>query len=568
MNLERDSRLGKFVIRQRIGAGGMGAVYRAFDTVLQREVAIKTILSDKAADRDFLTRFRREALSISRLDDPHIVKLIDFVEANAEKGEPPYMVMELLRGQDLHSLIRNEAAQKRFVQIPRLVDIMLQICAAVGACHRHGFVHRDLKATNIFLTEYNQIETAKILDFGVAKLWGDSPVSIGEGDAEVTRKGMVFGTPEYLAPEVFREQVAGPKTDQYALGILLYAALSAGRKPFKLDKEQDYPDLKLWQAIVKGDHPSVRSYRSEVPEGLEAVLERAMHKDPEKRFASVHNLGEALLPWASERARLQWTGHFTSAPKPPPMHSSIIEPELVKHAQAIIAERRGTLPTVPGAGIPTREVSSHEFSEMPTIVSEGGDPERTNRPPSEGIPGARTDRASGYIHFSSNEMSAVPSERGSAPPISLEEPSPSVSVSVPTGMPTAPPDGESSQPRAPLTRRPGFLVALAATGLAVTGLVVVLTRGQPASKSPRVPVPSEIEQAAPARAAVAAPTPVPPAPAAPAPVPTAPVAAPPLSPEPRAAEPTPAAAPEAKRPSHRKKPRPVVDQNGIGIPAE
>ncbi len=559
MNLERGSQLGKFVIRQRIGAGGMGAVYRALDTVLQREVAIKTILSDKTADRDFLMRFRREALSISQLDDPHIVKLIDFVEGNAQKNEPPYMVMELLRGQDLHSLIK-----KGQIEISRLVDIMLQTCAAVGACHRHGFVHRDLKATNIFLTEYNQIETAKVLDFGVAKLWGDNLVGEPAADAEVTRKGMVFGTPEYLAPEVFRGG-SGPKTDQYALGILLYTSLTGGRKPFKLDKGQEYPDLKLFQAIINGEHPRVSTYRPDVPAGLEAVVERAMHLDPEQRFPSVHTLGEALLPWASERARLQWTGHFTSAPKPPPVHSSVIGPELVRHARNVIAQRSATGPTVAVAAVPTREVSSHEFSEMPTIVSEGGDPERTNRPISEGIPSARGDHSSGYVHLATSELSAIPEERPSVAPVSVE-PAASISVSVPTGTPTERP--EPPVDREPFVRRPSFLVAVAVLGLLVASAIVFVVRGHSSSPSPRVAPPAEIERGG----ATALPLPAPPTVKTAEPPGTSEPAAQPASGEAAApsspVEAPAAATPENKRPAHRKKPRPLVDQNGIGIPAE
>jgi serine/threonine protein kinase len=567
VKLERDSRLGKFVIRQRIGSGGMGAVYRAFDTFLEREVAIKTILSDKTADRDFLLRFRREALAISKLNDPNIVSLIDFVEGNPQKDEPPYMVMELLRGQDLHTLIR-----KGPVGTIRIADIMLQTCSAVSACHRHGFVHRDLKATNIFLTDYNQIETAKVLDFGVTKLWGESPIASSSADAEVTRKGMVFGTPEYLAPEVFRGVAAGPKTDQYALGILLYTALTGGEKPFKLEKGQEYPDLKLWQAIVKGAHPSVRSYRPEVPAGLEAIVERAMHLDPAQRFESVHTLGEALLPWASERARLQWTGHFTSAPQPPPVHSAIIEPDLVKLAQNLIAQRgSGTLPTVPAHAVPTREVSSHEFSEMATIVSEGGDPERTNRPASEGIPSATIDHGSGYLRLSPEELSAVPRERGNRVPVHLE-PAQSISISVPTGTPTVPPEASSGQTE-PLVRRPIFFVSLAVVGLIFASAIVFVTRRHAGAPAPRVSLPAEIERGGgppPSRAALAVPSHAErpasvPATVSPATLPGASVE--PVAPPVAAGAPA-APTPELKRPVHRKKPRPVLDQNGIGIPTE
>src|SRR5262249_2926718 len=162
---------------------------------------------------------------------------------------------------------------------------------------------------NIFLTEYNRIETAKVLDFGVAKLRADA-IRGEVPTTEVTRNGMVFGTPEYLAPEVFHGVPAGPLADQYALGILVYTALTGGRKPFEIEKGIDHPELKLWRAVLAGDHVLVRTHRAEVPAALEEVVERAMHRDPDARFPSVHVLGRALLPWASERARLQWTGYF------------------------------------------------------------------------------------------------------------------------------------------------------------------------------------------------------------------------------------------------------------------
>jgi serine/threonine-protein kinase len=320
MSLARDTRLGRYVIRAPIGVGGMGAVYRAFDTVLQRQVAIKTILSHKNSDGEYLKRFRREALAISQLEDPHIVKLLDFVEGNQALGEPPYMVMELLRGEDLQSIIARGP-----MPVERAVDILLEICAAVGACHRHGFVHRDLKGTNVFVTEYNAVETAKVLDFGVAKVWNEEAVAEIADASEVTQQGITIGTPAYLAPEILRGGAATPATDQYALGILLYSALTGGRKPFEVKKKNEFRELNLMRAILEGEHPRVRTYREDLPEGLEEVIERAIEREADRRFSSVHSMGEALLKWASPRACLQWTGHFTKAPpRPVSAHESIV----------------------------------------------------------------------------------------------------------------------------------------------------------------------------------------------------------------------------------------------------
>jgi serine/threonine-protein kinase len=380
MVLDRDSRLGRFVIRQRIGAGGMGTVYRAFDTVLLREVAIKTMMSDTVVEGDALVRFRREALAISQLDDPHIVKIIDLVEGHPSTDEPPYIVMELLRGENLQALIKRGP-----VDIPRLVDIMLQVCAAVGACHVRGFVHRDLKATNIFLTEYNRIETAKVLDFGVAKL-RSCATGATASSAEVTRNGMVFGTLEYLAPEIFLGLPAAPATDQYALSVLLYTGLTGGRKPFEVAKELEHPEVKLWREIVAAEHLPVRAHHAAVPEGLEDVAERAMSRDPEARFPSVHALGEALLPWASERARFQWTVYFQTSPKPPPVHSIPFRPEHIEYARQILGYSNATGPTGATAGAYADDADSKKVGDRTTVVARHEVASGSRR---EGVPIAR-----------------------------------------------------------------------------------------------------------------------------------------------------------------------------------
>jgi serine/threonine protein kinase len=471
VSLERDSHLGRFVIRQRIGAGGMGTVYRAFDTVLLREVAIKAMLTDKVADREALVRFRREALSISQLDDPHIVRVIDLVEGDRSKNEPPYIVMELLRGEDLQALIKRGP-----VEIPRLVDIILQVCAGVGACHVAGFVHRDLKAANVFLTEYNRIETAKVLDFGVAKLRSEV---LGDGVAtgEVTRNGMVFGTPEYLAPEVFRGMPAGPLADQYALGVLLYTALSGGRTPFELEKGLDHPELKLWRAVMAGEHLPVRAHRWEVPAGLDEVVERAMCCDPPARFPSVHALGEALLPWASERARLQWTAYFTSAPKPPPVHSIPFRPEYIEHARRILRHGSATGPTIPAGQL--RAADEARAAYRTTVAAE-----------CEGVPVARAAPVEASIVLTTGvlAMLRVPEAIGVKPAIesatTISEPSQLESSRVASG----------DRRRSWRAKRRLILPILVASGVVIMGVVVLVVHRHD-RWLPRVAPPTEIASA-------------------------------------------------------------------------
>jgi eukaryotic-like serine/threonine-protein kinase len=312
VSLARDSKVGRYIIHECIGAGGMGVVYRARDQAHGgRSVALKMIHSEKAADRDFVARFKREAMAISQLDHPLIVKLHEFVEGDPARGEPSYMVLEHLRGKDLGRIIKDE----RPLPIARAVTLVIEACVAVNACHRLGVVHRDLKPSNIFVTAYDDIESIKLLDFGTARAWQESSRAQGPDTLELTGRGTVLGTPEYFAPEILKGSAVTPKVDQYALGIVLYTAL-AGEKPFVVDRTAALPDLSLFQLIGQGQHQPLRGHRPEVPEALEAVVARAMNVDPEWRFRNVRELGAALLPWASPACRDRWTGCLTSTDAP------------------------------------------------------------------------------------------------------------------------------------------------------------------------------------------------------------------------------------------------------------
>jgi serine/threonine-protein kinase len=556
MTLERDSRLGRYVIRARIGVGGMGAVYRAYDTVLKRQVAIKTILADKTTDREYLARFRREALAISQLEDPHIVTLLDFVEGNLAQGEPPYMVMELLRGQDLQSIIA-----KGPMPIDRAVDILLEVCAAVGACHRHGFVHRDLKGTNVFITEYNAIETAKVLDFGVAKVWNEAAVAQMADDLEVTRQGVAVGTPSYLAPEILRGGAATPATDQYALGILLYSALTGGRKPFELQKNGEFRDLHLMRAIMKGDHPPPRTYRKDIPEGLEAVIERAIDREADRRYSSVHALGEALLEWASPRGRLHWTGHFTKAPpKAAPVQSMAVPPETVLQARggtAVDSDRSPAPATVPL----TRPVDPREIHELPglekpkhTATTKTWDEKSSE--PRQSMP------------------AAVAAERGIPMPRGPDQPAAAAAILLnpgenPAVLLRAAPElatrPSSNQVGVGQRRRGPVLILWTFVGAVAIGAALYLGG---VLRLPRLPSLSAAPVTAGPPATSPRPSaPVPQAPAMPTPSPSksGPTAVLPPSNVPTETEGRPES-PE-KQPKPRRHRKPTVDENGIGIPA-
>lgn len=547
VSLERDSRLGRYTIRQRLAGGGMGVVYRARDELLGREVALKTILSDKAMDKHFLSRFRREALSIAQINHPNIVSLIDFVEGDPAKGEISYMVMEYLKGKDLGKVIKETGP----LEMTRAVDRVLEVCAAVGTCHRRGYLHRDLKPTNIFLTEYDHIESAKVLDFGVAKMWAEKPEAEAANDLEeLTRKGMVFGTPEYLAPELMRGKPATPKADQYAIGVVLYTALT-GTKPFKADPKADVPDLDLWQAVAKGEHPKPRALRQEIPEGLEEAIERAIRLNPDHRFLDVQELGAALLEWASAAARHRWTAHFTSAP-----------PEPVK-TQTSIADDGTTQDSIP------RPLAQRTAS---TVASNPN--HRKTRPVGSGelrLAAGEVGRAPGEIDVATTARQEgapvnVDAPGGELPsqslPIAVEEPAPgdeplgSASTISPAHRPTV----------SEILRRPKTLIVAGAAVLAAAVIISAALHGKkPAPLPASAPPPELFEQRpktpSPAPAATAPSDSPPAAPSAPSPSTPGAALAPPVVPGVKEAV-------EHKRPIQKRKKVPAVDQKGFPIPSE
>jgi serine/threonine-protein kinase len=496
----------------------MGVVYRARHAQLGRDFAIKTIHSDKASDKDFALRFRREAEAIAKIDHPNIVSVADFVEGDPAKGEISYIVMEYLKGKDLGRIIKEGGP----LEITRAVDRILEVCAAVSTCHRRGYVHRDLKPTNIFITASDFIEVAKVLDFGVAKAWAEDQRKEPQ-DEELTKKGTVFGTPEYIAPELLKDRSASPKSDQYSIGVVLFYALT-GRKPFIGDPKAAVPDLDLWMSVSKGIHPSPRSLRSDIPEQLEAVIERAMSVSPEARLKDVHELGAHLLPWASPAAHHRWTQLFTSAPVAINLQVSI----------AIDAHTRdSSVPPRPStAGATIRDKPEQD----PTIP-------------------LGTEELKGM-----GEESAASARR----PVGTDAPSVSLPISVDESTAAPSPTTTGAAPRssvAAFLRRPIALV-LGGGLLLMTALVVaaVLHRSRPEAPVGATPPPALGDHPAPPTLVPPA-APPPPRSAAPpvepsAPPPAAPVAAPGDS------RPAP-----ARRPGH-KRPRPQVDQEGFPIPPE
>src|SRR6266851_8982452 len=219
MALTPGTKLGPYEITAAIGAGGMGEVYRARDTRLGREVAIKVLPEALAKDADRLRRFEQEARTIAALNHPNILAIHDI----GTHDGAPFLVSELLEGMTLR-----EKLETGPLPVRRAIEYALGLAQGLAAAHEKGIVHRDLKPENIFITRDGRV---KILDFGLAKLVRPRPE---QQDQTQTASGMALGTPAYMAPEQARGQVADHRSDIFALGAVLYEML-AGRRPFAGD---------------------------------------------------------------------------------------------------------------------------------------------------------------------------------------------------------------------------------------------------------------------------------------------------------------------------------------------
>ena len=275
--------VGRYQILERVGHGGMGVLYRGFDPKLDREVAIKVILTDFSEDAEQMRpRFYREAKATARLQHRNIVTVFEFVEDQAQ----PHIVMEFLRGVPLGKRM----SAKPPLTLDDKLDIVAQLCAGLGYAHSQGVVHRDVKPANVFLLEDS---TVKLLDFGIAKLTTST----------LTRQGDVLGSASYMSPE----QVAGSESvdgraDVWSTGVLLYELL-AGRKPF----EGETPTNVIVK-ILKDEPPPIETFVPGLPKQLVAAVHRALQKDPAKRIAKADEFGRELQ-WI--RKALQAAGELS-----------------------------------------------------------------------------------------------------------------------------------------------------------------------------------------------------------------------------------------------------------------
>ncbi len=319
MTLTAGTRLGPYEILSPIGAGGMGEVYRARDTRLHREVAIKVPPEHLARDPGALSRFEREARAIAALSHPNILEIHD---VGSDAGVT-FVVTELLKGETLRQRLSGGALPWRIA-----AQVGLSIADGLAAAHACGVVHRDLKPENIFLTSDGRV---KILDFGLARLEPEKDPTLQSTIPTNTQSGVLLGTAGYMSPEQVRGRRADPRSDIFSLGCVLYE-IATGRRAFSGETTAE-----ILVAILKEEPRDPADVVSDLPEDLRMIILRSLAKDPEARFQSARDLAFALKVVGSQPAR-----HGSLGP-PAPLPRRPVKPWMIMAAPAAVLVAAGII---------------------------------------------------------------------------------------------------------------------------------------------------------------------------------------------------------------------------------
>ncbi|WP_330261762.1 protein kinase domain-containing protein [Streptomyces sp. NBC_00539] len=289
---------GRYQLRDLLGEGGMASVYLAYDSALDRQVAIKTLHSELGREASFRERFRREAQAVAKLSHTNIVSVFDTGEGTvtfggsvADDGAPmPYIVMEYVEGQPLGSVLQADVAQYGAMPADRALKVTADVLAALETSHEMGLVHRDIKPGNVMMTKRGVV---KVMDFGIAR-------AMQSGVTSMTQTGMVVGTPQYLSPEQALGRAVDARSDLYSVGIMLFQLLT-GRLPFDADSP-----LAIAYAHVQEEPVAPSSVNRSVTPAMDALVARALKKNPNERFPTAAAMGDEI-------ARVLSAGH-TGAP--------------------------------------------------------------------------------------------------------------------------------------------------------------------------------------------------------------------------------------------------------------
>ena len=254
-----------YQILELLGKGGMGVVYKAHDTRLDRDVALKFLPATLTPSQDELARFKQEARSISALNHPTIATIYDVDEVDGQR----YLVLEYIPGGTLASRLKQLKAEHRAFSIQEVLEYGIQIAEALAHAHRRGIIHRDVKTENVMLTEEGKL---KLTDFGLAKL---------KGSMKLTRTSSAVGTPAYMAPEQIQGEAVDARSDIFSFGVVLYELLT-GHLPFRGEHE-----AAIMYSLLNEEPQPLSNFRSDVPPYVAAVVSRALQKDPASRFQNV-----------------------------------------------------------------------------------------------------------------------------------------------------------------------------------------------------------------------------------------------------------------------------------------
>src|SRR6478609_4166726 len=329
----RDILNGQFQILQKIGSGGMGAVYKASQPEMNRMVGVK-ILHPKLANRkDLVSRFRREARAMSHLTHPNTVKV--FLYGELEDGSL-YIVMEFLDGKNMNQTVRSEGA----LPLERALPVLVQVCGALEEAHRAGIIHRDLKPENIFLCQQGGMKDyPKVLDFGLAKV---TEREMRPGSLILTQEGMVFGTPEFMSPEQAQGKSLTPGSDIYSLAVILYEVLT-GKLPFDAKNPMEFIQLHV---TTKPKPINERVPGRTFPPLLWTVLSKALEKKSEDRYQSAAEFAHALQAVLS------------GATEVPPFQEGAPRPVLPSHGNVPTPLAQAAIALPPGGAVPAAARSS------------------------------------------------------------------------------------------------------------------------------------------------------------------------------------------------------------------
>lgn len=334
---------GRYQLRELLGAGGMASVHLGLDTVLDRQVAVKTLHSELGREAAFRERFRREAQSVAKLTHTNIVSVYDSGEDEIDGAMVPYIVMEYVDGKPLRSALDEDIAQYGAMPTERALKITSDVLAALDVSHEMGLVHRDIKPGNVMMTRRNVV---KVMDFGIAR-------AMQSGVTSMTQTGMVVGTPQYLSPEQALGRGVDARSDLYTVGIMLFELLT-GQLPFDADSP-----LAIAYAHVQEEPVAPSSINASIPPAVDALVARALRKNPNERFPSAEAMHQ-------ECERIRHSGA-----------ASGLSPTIV-----------GTVPGQSGAGIAQ--------SVFPPVSSTGTPPPPASTPPPGGYATPSPYAAHGY----------------------------------------------------------------------------------------------------------------------------------------------------------------------------